>query len=230
MARQNLFSLKIDTSGIEGLGERLSDLTPAQIGALMVDSINDTVDSAYELSRKSMLRGINLTDSYVQRKMAVEHATPKNPTASIMAFGGPGYTTSLSHYGALQNVQDVNWSNARIQAAGHEFGSWPGWTKRKGNAPLGVAVDQKTRGKSVEVVRGKRKQMGPIFSIPGKKDNEGNLILFRRNGAGKVESLKGPSVYQLFRVAIPTIHDQVSDDLEAKVIQAAERELQKALS
>ena len=230
MARLSAFSIAFDVSGVEGLADRVGELTPERIGRLGLTAVNDTVDSAYELGRKAMLSGINLTDAYLQRKMEVKHATAKKPVATITAFGGRAYTTSLSHYGAMQNTKDVNWTNARIRAGGHEFGKWPGWTRRTGNAPLGVAADRKVDGKSVEVVRGKRKQMGPIFSIPGKKDGDGNLVLFRRNSAGKTESLQGPSVYQLFRVAIPNIYGEVESDLEAAVIKVAERELQKALS
>jgi hypothetical protein len=233
-----LFSVKVDTRALDSLSDRLAHLTPEQIGALMVDAINETVDSAYELSRKTILKGINLTDGYVQQKMQVEHATPKNPTATITAFGGSKYTTSLSHYGAMQNTKAVTWNNTRIQALKNftGFSKWPGWTRRTGNAPLGVAADQKVAGKSVEVVRGQRKQMGPIFSIPGKKDSEGNLLLFRNQEAlgpvkgGKLKVLEGPSVYQLFRTAATSIHDQVEGDLEKSVVDAAERELTKALT
>ncbi|MEP6587141.1 MAG: phage tail protein [Polaromonas sp.] len=230
MARTSSFSVSIDTSAVEGLARRLEGLTPEAIGALAVEAINETVDSAYALGRKTMLRGINLTDDYIQRKMTVEHATPKAPKATITALGGRTHTTGLSHYGAMQMTKDVNWSNARIQAAGHKFGKWPGWTQRRGNAALGVSVDRKASGKSVEVVRGQRKKMGPIFSIPGKKDNDGNLVLFRRTASGSAQSLQGPSVYQLFRVAIPMIYGQVEEDLSKSVIEVAERELQKVLS
>lgn len=230
MARRTAFGIKIDVSELEGLADKLAGLTPEAVGALMVDAINETADGAYNLARKTMLGGINLTDSYIQRKMKVEHATTSKPEASIVAFGGKGFTTGLSHYGAMQSTKGVNWSNERIKAAGHIFGKWPGWTRRTGNEPLGIAVNSKASGKSVEVVRGSRKKMGPIFSIPGKKDNDGNLILFRNTGGKKVQALTGPSVYQLFRVAAGTIEDEVYGDMRQRVIDAAERQFEKELT
>jgi hypothetical protein len=130
----------------------------------------------------------------------------------------------------MQQTRAVNWSNERILAEQGKFAAWPGWTRRKGNLGLDIPVNEKAAGKSVEVVRGRRKPMKPVFSIPGKRDKDGNLILFSRDAAGKVQAKTGPSPYQLFRHAIPLIYDQVADDLQDAVIEVAERELQKALS
>lgn len=230
MARRSTFSITIDVDPLTRLGDRLSTLTAQDLQRLTVEAINDTVDSAYELGLKTIHRGINLTEEYVQRKMQVEHATDKNPSASITAFGGKGNITSLSHYGAMQLTESVNWSNDRIASMGKKFGPWPGWTKRKGNAPLGIAVDSKAAGRSVEVVKGRRKAIGHAFGIPGKTDADGNPIVFRRQkGGDKIEALTGPSVYQLFRVAAEQIEDQVADDLEQAVSSMAERKFREAL-
>lgn len=230
MARRSVFSLKVNVDPLTDLANNLADLTPQALGRLMVDAINETADSAYELGRKRMLSGINLTDDYIQRKMKVDHATEKKPTASITAFGGRGFLTGLSHYGALQETRGVNWTNAQILARQKKFGPWPGWTKRTGNAALGIAADSKAAGRSVEVVKGRRKTIGPAFAIPGKTDADGNQVVFRRNAGGKVQALTGPSVYQLFRVAAGQIEGQVGDDLEQAVIDVAERRLREELS
>lgn len=231
MARGDLraFRVTIDTSQLDALGARLAELTPAALAATLVEGINDTADRAYELGRSRMLVGINLTDEYVQRKMRVEHATEGNPVATIVASGARKDMTSLSHYGAMQETKAVNWSNDRIAAAGHQFGAWPGWTRRTGAPEVGIAANRKADGKTVEVTRGKRKRLGSQFSIPGKKDNDGNLLIFRRTEAGKLQSLTGPSVYQLFRVAAGLIEDEVGDDLQSTIAEAAERALKKAL-
>lgn len=224
------FDIKIDVSKLDGLQSQFEQLSPAQLGAHLVDAINETADSAYVMARTRMLTSINLTDDYVQRKMRVEHATESAPVASIIASGAPGDMTSLSHYGAMQLTKADNWSNARITAAGHKFAPWRGWTRRTGNAALGIAVDTKAAGKTVEVTRGKRMKLGSQFSIPGKKDNDGDLIIFRRLPSGKLQALNGPSVYQLFRVAAAVIEDDVYASLEDAVAAAAEREIDKALS
>lgn len=215
---------------LEDLAGRLGRITPETLGAFTVGALNETVDRAYDLSRRAMLRGINLTDSYIQRSMEVQHATPSRPEAAVTTFGGRGHITNLSHYGAMQLTAAVNWTNERILAEQGKFAAWPGWTRRKGNLALGIAPNEKAVGKSVEVVRGRRKPMKPVFSIPGKRDKDGNLILFSRNEADKVQAKTGPSPYQLFRTAIPLIYEDVSADLEKAVVDAAERELQKALS
>lgn len=229
MARRNAFRITINTDPLVAFGDRLSRLTPEQLGSYVVDAINETVDSAYELGRQRILNGINLTDEYIRRKMQVEHATAKKPTASIVAFGGRAFMTNLSHYGAMQETKNVNWSNSRIQLMGIEFGRWPGWTKRTGNAALGIPVDQKAKGRSVEVIKGRRKTIKPAFGIPGKVDADGAPVVFRRDG-DKVKALTGPSVYQLFRVAAEQIEDQVAGDLEQSVIDVAERRLREELS
>lgn len=231
MARSDLraFRVSIDTQQLEALGERLGALTPQQLAASLVGAINATTDRAYELGRSRMLAGINLTDEYIQRKMRVEHATESNPVATIVASGASKDMTSLSHYGAMQETKAVNWSNERIRAAGHAFGAWPGWTRRTGAPGVGIEVGQKAAGKTVEVTRGKRKRLGSQFSIPGKKDNDGNLLIFRRTEAGKLQSLTGPSVYQLFRVAAGLIEEEVGDDLQSSIAAAAEFALTKVL-
>ena len=229
MAGRSTFSVKFDTSALVQLGENLADITPKELGARLVETTNQQIESAYDLSRKRMLSGINLTDQYVQRKMAVTQATANKPTAEIVAYGGKDYLTSLSHYGAVQLAKDVNWSNEKIASMGKKFGQWPGWVRRSGNAPLGIPVNKKAAGRSVEVVKGSRKKIGPAFASPGKTDKDGNLIVFRRNAGDKVEALSGPSVYQLFRVAATALEEQIAEDYQAAITDAAERELKKVL-
>lgn len=223
-------ALTVDVRQLQAFAKGLEDATTEGLGQAVVQSVNDVVDRSYDLARTRINAGINLTDDYVRRKMRVEHATPGRPVASIIAIGGAAGTTNLSHYAPQQVLRDVNWSNARIQAMGMTFGAWPGWTRRTGSQTLGIKPDQKAAGRSVEVGRGKRKAIGPAFAIPGKKDSEGNYLVFRRTAAGKIESLVGPSVYQLFRYQIPLISEGIETDLASTLVEYAEAELQKALT
>lgn len=220
MARSNAFSVKIDVSQLVDLSDKLAGLTPERVGELLVDSINATADSAYELSRKAILSGINLTDAYVQQRMAVEHATAKKPEASIIAFGDKENLTALSHYGAIQRLQSAH-------------------TKRsKGDPARGIPAGMKTDGISVAVAQGNRKPLksSRVFIAPNKLDLEGNPFVFQRlegttrSGKDKLKRLMGPSVYQLFRVAGALIENQVYGDLERAVIDAAEQQFAKELS
>lgn len=216
MARRSAFSIKFDIDPLSSLAGQLEKLTPEKFGEAIVEAVNDTVDRAYDLGRQRMLGGINLTDEYLKRKMLVERATEQRPVAKITAFGGNDFLTNLSHYGAMQEKQDVvgNGSNRRL----------------KGNAAFGIPVGQKAAGRSVEVVKGQRKNIKSAFGIPGRNDGSGTPIVFRRiEGTRTVEALLGPSVYQLFRIAAKGIEGSVGDDLEQAVIDAAERRLQEAL-
>jgi hypothetical protein len=238
MARLSAFNVKIGVDEVDALAQRLSELSPDAIGALLVDAINETTDSAYELARKAILGGINLTDSYVQSHMAVEHATANKPEASIVAYGGKGHTTSLSHYGAMQLTKSITWSNARIEDEGHKLtDKWPGWVRRTGDEARGIAYGAKTAGVSVQVTRGTQKTLKTSKAIlmPGIRDSEGNAMVFKRvAGSGreksKLQALQGPSVYQLFRVAGAAIEQQVYGDLERSVMDAAERHISKELT
>jgi hypothetical protein len=225
-----MIEIKVDSKPVQDAAKRLGSLTAEQIGELTVQVINDTANDAYDLARTRMLRSINLTDAYVQQRMKVDEATTQKPTATITAFGGKGFTTSLSHYGSMQETKPVNWSNSRIQAMGKKFGKWPGWTERTGSPGVGIAPNLKADGKSVEVTRGSRKRMGSNFSLAGKKDSSGNLLIFSRNQAGAIRALMGPSVYQLFRVASADIENQVTDDFEKALSDMADEALKKAMA
>jgi hypothetical protein len=225
----NPFFIKIDPSQVKGLAGKLATLTPEQIGAATVVALNDATDNVYELARQRMTAGINLTDAYVKRKMRVTHASANKLTATITASGAKPDITSLSHYGAMQRIQDVNWSNRRIESLGHKFAKWPGWTRRTGSAKLDIPVDHKAAGRSVEVTRGRRKVMTPMFAIPDKKDKDGNLLIWRRNAANKLEVLAGPSVYQLFRAAAVVIAPEAENRLQSSLSAMAEKALRNAL-
>lgn len=237
MARANAFAIKIDVAQLEAFADKLATLTPEKVGALLVDAVNETADSAYELSRKAILSGINLTDTYVKSHMRVEHATARKPEAAIVALGGKGHTTGLSHYGALQETKKVTWSNERIESLGHTLSAkWPGWVRRSGDEARGIDEGDKTAGVSVQVTASRKKlQTSKAILMPGVVDREGNTLVFKRVGGSgrkdsKLKALQGPSVYQLFRVAGEKIEGQVYGDLERAVVDAAERQFLKEFS
>lgn len=235
MAKTKLIS--IDVSDLERFNADLAGLTPEQLAASTVGAINRVTDDSYDLLRKTILSGINLTDQYVQRKMDVEHATERNPKAEIVAYGGKGYLTSLSHYGQVQETTVVNWTNAMLESMGVDIGPWPKWTWRRGDSARDIPADEKQAGISVEVVRGQRKVIGakggrPAFILPGKRDSEGNPLIAKRipGTRRKVDVLSGPSVYQLAAVAIPKIEDEVAEDLVEAVREAATRQLLETIA
>ena len=211
MAKQTAFGVKIDVSEVEDFAAKLGGMSPASIGALLVGAINDATDSAYELARKTMLGGINLTDTYVRSRMQVEHATVGKPEATITAFGDKAHLTGLSHYGAMMQTRAVQ---------------HPG--RSRGDPARGIPPGQKSAGVSVEVIKGKRESFSHGFFMPGKIDSEGNPLVFaRKKGTNKIVSRRGPAVYMLFRVAAGAVEDQVYGDLQQRVVAEAERQFQK---
>lgn len=214
MARQTLVSLKLDTTELDDLVQRLGHLSNEDLGAAMVEAVNETTRATYELGRKTMLSGINLQDAYLLRRMQVDLATTSAPKATITALGGRGFTTGLSHYSVQQLTKPARSKLYRL----------------KGYPKLGIPAGSKTDGVSVEVVGGSRKRMGSVFAMTKFTDADGNFVLFSRDKLGKIKSKKGLSVYQLFSAAIPKIKDQTMDDLEKSVVKEAESAMMKVLS
>lgn len=213
-------ALQLNLNELDGLVDRLSEIAPDRIGAFLVDTVNDVGSQTYALSRIDMQRNINIRDSYIDRKLKLKKATSGDPKLVIT---GEADEANISHYGGIQKFKLVNWTNAKITAMGHSFGKWPGWTYRKGNKALGIDEDTKADGKSFSVRRGSRKELPKTFSIPGKTDLDGNLLAFRRNDDGKVQSVLGPAVYQLFRRSIDNLEDDIYDRLEKAVVDGTER-------
>lgn len=239
-----LFEIKLNVSEIEALQKRLGDIDPKSLGADIVETLNRVTRSTYDLARNTMISVINLDDPYLRSRMAVREATPSKPQAEIVAYGDKKMTTGLGHYGALQDVQSARWSEEDGIDRGYKIGAWPNWEPRLGDSGRGIDSGDKQAGFRVEVKRGSQKKMPGAFTIPGKEHSDGSPVLFfgtGRPGQGKmdrkrkqsrqgVEALYGPSVYQLFSTAARNIADQVADDLEAAIIEAAERELAKVIS
>lgn len=238
-----LFEVKLNVSEIEALRDRLGQIDPASFGTDIVQALNAVTRETYELARRTMISTINLDDPYVRSRMQVREATPAKPSAEIVAFGDRKMMTGLGHYGALQLGQSARWDEEDGIAKGYKIGPWPLWEPRKGDSGRGLDSGEKQAGFQVEVKRGSQKRMPGAFTIPGKVHSDGSPVLFLgtgRPGQGKMDrkrkesrqgvtALHGPSVYQLFSTAARTIADETADNLEAAIIAAAERELEKVI-
>lgn len=209
MARRSTFNVRIDIAPTSDLATQLSRLTPAKYREVLVGAINTTADSAYTLSRKTMLGGINLTDDYVQQRMSVEHASANSLQATLTAFGGKEFTTSLSHYGAMQEVQPAQHSG-----------------RSKGDPGRGIPAGSKAAGITVEVTRGSPAALPHGFTVVAKN---GKQLVLARDKSGTAKARSGPAVYQLFRVASAKIEDQVVGDLQREVLDAVEYQFLKEM-
>lgn len=233
MARLSLFS--INARDVERVAARLDAAQAIGDSTEVLRTLNDYVDEVYETARGRMVKGVNLTEAYIESKMAVEHATPERGLqASIVAFGGGAFQTPLGRYFHSQGQADTRWTNSDVLAhGGGTDTAWPGWTWRKGDARRGIPAGQKAAGVAVEVRRGQIKTLPHGFTMPLRRGNEsgGNgMGVFTRDKRGDlVRHRYGPAVYQLFRAAAGDIVDDVSRGLEQRVVDVAEAALQKAL-
>jgi len=213
VARRSTFSIKFDASELDALADRLGTATPESLGAKLVEVTNEQLESAYELSRKRMLSGINLTDSYLRERFEINKATAQKPTGEIIATARDKKDLTL--------LTKYDYQVGQIKVKNPD--------RSKGYAKLGIPKGKKQGAPSVEVVRGARKQVqsSKAFVFISKK---GTPLIVKRNPNGKLSSaLLGPSVYQLFRVAAGELEQQIGDDYQTAIIDAAERELKKVL-
>lgn len=113
----------IDVTQVERLASRLLTVDTESIGQAAMRSVNIVGKRGFDTSRKLMLRGVNLTESYVSERMDFEPANdPKKPTAVIVAFrpGGerkPGTKpVNLRQFVPIVAREPNNWSNSGVAA------------------------------------------------------------------------------------------------------------------
>lgn len=169
------------------------------------------------------LADLNLTRDYIETRLARTEAKGNSATARVTS---QVQGATLQRFGASQSTKPVNWSNARIRELGKDFGPWPGWTYRKGDAARDIAEDEKAAGTSVDVNRKGDKTIRTAFTVPLKNGNgEG---FFRREN-GRVKHLYGPSVYQVFRRYITTNETAIGDDLRDEYVRRLDLKIQEIL-
>lgn len=210
--RRSAFS--VDVSQVQEQAERLARAENISQDVALIRTLNAVVDDVYETARGRMNAGINLSDSYLQSKMAVVHATPgRGLSAEIIARGGRDDQTPLGRY-----------------YVGQVTVSSPG---AKGDAKRGISAGQKGAGVKVEVGRGQTKVLKNAFTQPllaGSTAGGNGIGVFTRSRYGVVRHRYGPAVYQLFRVAAGELEQSVGDILVDKLGAAAEDALDRALN
>lgn len=177
-----------------------------------VDGANMTV---HELAVTDATKNINLTKDYVYQRLEQRLSDPTS-AALQSSIASPVRGTTMGNYDPFQEVQKVEYSNARIEELGHKFGKWRGWTYRRGDKSRGIPEDQKQAGVTVTVMRGQPKLFEHGYLMP-LKNTGGKLGLFARNKEGKSKHRYGPSVYSLFRDYIGRSSDEISNVLELEL-------------
>jgi hypothetical protein len=113
--------IQVDTSKIEALGARLAGVDSESLGKASMRALNVVVNRGFELGVRTMLTGVNLTESYVKERMTVEEATdPNKPVAKIIAFRPGGQRKSgikpvnLRQYDPKLGLTFTNWRNTGV--------------------------------------------------------------------------------------------------------------------
>lgn len=218
-----MIDISFDTSELVEQVDRITMLDSATLAEMRLDAVNVVSLTVREKSIDQTHAELNLTRDYIEARIA--RAEAKGTTARARITSEVRGTT-LQRFGAQQDITPVNWSNSRIEALGHKFGKWPGWTRRTGDASRGIDEDDKAAGISVDVNRKGAKTITSAFTMPLKNGNgEG---VFRREG-GKLKHLYGPSVYQVFRRYISTNEQSIADTLRDEFIGRLDTKLQEIL-
>lgn len=211
-------ALRINMAQVEALTGKIGKLEPAELGSNLVSAINDVADRAYDFARKRMTDSVNLTDDYVRRKMVVQAATAQRPEARITASGAREDMTVLGRYDAKMILAPRKTTNrARPTTGGLRIPS--------GMRQNGVEVKVRKTGGDSEIEYG---FLQPLRA--GKSDGGNGLGVFARSKSGVKRHRYGPAVYQLFRTQMPNITDDVGEDLQRTVGDAAEANLREILS
>ena len=211
-------ALRIDMAQVEALTGKIGKLEPAELGSNLVSAINEVADRAYDFARKRMTDSVNLTDDYVRRKMVVQAATAQRPEARITASGAREDMTVLGRYDAKMILAPRKTTNrARPTTGGLRIPS--------GMRQNGVEVKVRKTGGASEIEYG---FLQPLRA--GKTDGGNGLGVFARSKSGVKRHRYGPAVYQLFRTQMPNITDDVGEDLQRTVGDAAEANLREILS
>lgn len=211
-------ALRIDMAQVEALTGKIGKLEPAELGSNLVAAINEVADRAYDFARKRITDSVNLTDDYVRRKMVVQAATAQRPEARITASGAREDMTVLGRYDAQMILAPrETTTRARPTTGGLRLPS--------GMRQDGVEVKVRKTGGTSEIEYG---FLQPLRA--GKTDGGNGLGVFARSKSGVKRHRYGPAVYQLFRTQMPNITDDVGEDLQRTVGDAAEANLREILS
>ena len=219
-----MIDISFDTSELVEQVDRIAMLDNTTLAEMRLDAVNVVSLTVRKKSIDQTHAELNLSRDYIEARIA--RAEAKGATARALVTSKVRGATLQRFTGAAQETKPVNWSNSRIEALGHEFGKWPGWTYRKGDASRGIAEDKKAAGFTVDVNRKGAKTITSAFTMPLKNGN--GIGTFRREG-GKVKHLYGPSVYQVFRRYITTNEQAIADTLRDEFVGRLDTKIQEIL-
>jgi hypothetical protein len=195
-------------------------------GQTLSDMRRNTVQATSETVRRKAIaqvrQELNLSEQYVTSRLEQIEGRAQGAGTWVGGVRSPFEGTTMQRFGSgpSQLTKPVNWDNNYInskQAA--NIGAWVDgkWTLRTGDSSRGIPANQKQNGVMVAIKRSAPKRIATGFTMPLRRGGAagGNgLGVFRRNlTTGRLEHLKGPSVYQVFRRYIRENEQRIADDL-----------------
>jgi len=210
MARRSAFDIQVDARLVERLADDLAGVDASTIGRATLEAVNRVALRTEVKFRDRITQGINLSDAYLRERMGVRPAD--NAAAPEAVIYAPFRHTQLGRYDPKQLTRPAQ--NRK---------------RSKGDKSRGIPAGSRADGVSVEVVRGSRKTISNGFTMPLRNGN-GIGVFTRRKGDAKYTTRLGPSVYQLMRVQVDELYEEVGIDLELEVLAEAERVLEKVLT
>ena len=222
-----MIDISFDTSELVEQVDLIAMLDNTTLAEMRLDAVNVVSLTVRKKSIDQTHAELNLSRDYIEARIA--RAEAKGATARALVTSKVRGATLQRFTGAAQETKPVNWSNSRIEALGHEFGKWPGWTYRKGDASRGIAEDKKAAGFTVDVNRKGAKTITSAFTLP-LKNNNGFGVFQRPKGGGDAKHLYGPSVYQVFRRYITTNEQAIADTLRDEFVGRLDTKIQEILT
>lgn len=209
------YALHFDAATLTARGIALGELTGEALGKVVVTSLNEVVGDAYDLSRKRMIDGINLTDAYLRRKMVLTEATSGKPVATLLADGNEAL---LRNFGA--NLLLVPRTTTK---------------PNRNQGKIGIPRGMKQHGTSVAVTKDGRQRFPMTFMLPLKAGNveggNGLAVFTRARGSKDVRIMLGPAVYQLFKYQLNgTLVGDAEDMLEQALATQVQAAMEKILT
>lgn len=208
------FRVEVDASTLESIADKLAMLDGGRLNIAAVNSVNAVGHRYFDETREKTFARYNLSQAYIDDRMVFMPAMVGDKAESRVI--ARYRHTRLATYGGRQESTAVNWSNARIEAMGHKFSAWPGWTRRTGDKSRGIVADEKAAGVSVEITRGRRKTIKGAFLIPLRSGN--GFGVFTRAGKGQRPVHRySLSVYQIFRAQNRASAEDLQRDLRSEL-------------
>lgn len=210
--------LKVDVSKVEGLAEDLAKLSAGQIVGAIVESLNQQTRYTYDFTTRRMVSQVNLDAAYIQQHIGVKYASTQKLEASITAYGDNAFETPLSRYPNQLIL-------APRKTTGHRKNPRRPYT---GVLKLPEGMKQKAVQVNVSKEGGGATLLYAFMQplLAGRVAGGNGLGIFARDRSGKKIHRYGPAVYQMFKIMLPTMLDDVADQLSEKMLDNVQKSIQ----